>query len=122
MPAGSNWNQVAGNAANAGTVGWAYFSTHAPNSYNHEYILFEFKDSTQGNAMLYGWAEVSLFNANISSSEGPEVTVWRYAYDNTGAPLASGSVPEPSSAALLVLGALALGSKGLRLWRSRSAS
>ena len=120
-PAGLSWNQIAGNVTNSGTVGWAYFAAHGPNSYNHEYLLFTFQDSTQGNALRYGWAEVSLFNANISSSEGPDVTIWRYAYDTSGSPLPSGQVPEPSPLALLAVGALTMGSKGLRKWRAEKA-
>jgi hypothetical protein len=121
VPAGLAWNQVAGFGSVFGTMGIANYGAHTPNSYNHEYMLFQFKDSTQGNAMRYGWAEVSLFNGNIASSEGPDVTVWRYAYDTTGAQLPTGQVPEPSAAALLALGALALGSKGLRCWRRNKA-
>ena len=48
---------------------------------------------------------------------GPNVTIWGYAYDNTGAQLTMGSVPEPGSAAVLAVGALMLGARGLRNWR-----
>ena len=119
VPAGVAWGQVGGAISSYGLVGFASYTGHTPNSFNNEYLLFLFKDSTQGNALRYGWAEVSLFNGNINSSEGPDVTIWRYAYENTGAQLPAGQVqvPEPSSAALLALGALALGAKGLRAWR-----
>jgi hypothetical protein len=122
VPAGFNWNQVAGATWNSGTFGWAIYGGHVGNNYDHEYMLFEFKDSTQGNAMRYGWAEVGLINGNLSSSEGPEVTLYRYAYDTTGAQLPTGQVPEPSPVALMVFGALTLGAKGLRSWRKDRAS
>ncbi len=52
---------------------------------------------------------------------GPNVTIWGYAYDNTGAKPTMGQlpVPEPSSGALLVMGAMALGARGLRKWRQK---
>jgi hypothetical protein len=93
------------------------FTTHNPGSHTtHEYLSFSFRDTDQGNAQFYGWAEISLSN---STSTDPNVTLYGYAYDNTGAQIATGAgeVPEPSSAALLALGALTFGAKGLRSWR-----
>lgn len=92
-------------------------STHNPDSYpTHEYLSFLFKDASLGNIQLYGWIEVSMSNENSSD---PNVTIYGYAYDTTGAQLATGIIPEPSSAALLALGALTLGAKGLRSWRRK---
>ena len=91
------------------------FTTHKPGSYTtHEYLSFSFRDTDQGNAQFYGWVEISLSN---STSTDPNVTLYGYAYDTTGAQIATGEVPEPSSAALLALGALTFGAKGLRSWR-----
>ncbi len=93
------------------------FTNHNPGSYTtHEYLSFSFRDTAQGNAQLYGWAEISLSN---STSTDPNVTLYGYAYDTTGAQIVTGAgeVPEPSSAALLALGALTFGAKGLRSWR-----
>jgi hypothetical protein len=92
-------------------------SAHTPgSSVTHEYLSFSFRDTDQGNAQFYGWVEISLSN---STSTDPNVTLYGYAYDNTGAQIATGAgeVPEPSSAALLALGALTFGAKGLRSWR-----
>jgi hypothetical protein len=122
VPAGFVWSQVAGAEKNIGTVGSASHFGHHPDSYDHEYTLFKFQDSTQGNALRYGWVELGLFNGNLNSTAGPDVTIYRYAYDTTGAQLPTGQVPEPSPVALMVIGALTLGAKGLRSWRKDRAS
>jgi hypothetical protein len=87
--------------------------SHAPagSGYDHQYYAFRF---TNGVVPLYGWVEVGL---NVGGGNGPSLTVYGYAYDNTGAQIAMGAVPEPDSTALLALGALTLGAKGLRHWR-----
>ncbi len=115
--AGRVWSTVAGNATISGVGGGANFYAFGPGSYNDKYLLFRFKDSTQpGNPLRYGWVELSL--ANSAGNTGhPLISVEGYAYDTTGAFLASGQVPEPSAPALLALGALTLGAKGLRSWR-----
>jgi len=82
--------------------------------YDHLYMGFVFEDSTSGNALRYGWAELGL---TIGANLGPDVTIYRYAYDPTGTPIAMGAVPEPSSVSLLALGALAFGARGVRAWR-----
>ena len=84
---------------------------HQPgSSYDHQYYAFRFNN---GGA-LYGWVEVGL---NVGGGNGPSLTVYGYAYDNTGAQIVMGAVPEPDSTALLALGALTLGAKGVRHWR-----
>ena len=86
-------------------------SNHAPASYDSEYLSYYFVDGDQN---FYGWVKVSLSN---ESSGDPTVTIYGYAYDTSGNPIATGAVPEPSSAAILALGALTLGAKGVRSWR-----
>jgi hypothetical protein len=85
------------------------------NGYDHKYLSWLFRDTTQGGAARYGWVEVSLLMANFPV--GPNVTIWGYAYDDAGNMLRMGEVPEPASGSLLALGALALGARGLRSWR-----
>jgi hypothetical protein len=90
--------------------------------YERQYLAWFFEDSTQGNTRFYGWAEVSLSMASYNLG-GPTVTVWGYAYDDTGAqPTMGQGIPEPSSGALLVMGAMALGARGLRKWRQSRPS
>lgn len=115
--AGAPWNNNASVTLlyNA-TVGVATTYGHVPaNGYNHLYLAWVFQDTTQlGDPLLYGWVEVGL---TIGNNLGPSVTIYRYAYDNTGAPITMGAVPEPAPMAFLALGALTLGAKGVRNWR-----
>ena len=94
-----------------GTAHFTEFST------TDRYLLFKF---TGGNlpAPLYGWAELSVsLPGNLG---GPNVTLIDYAYDISGAQLPAGDTgtPEPSTFALAGLAALALGARGLRIWRA----
>jgi hypothetical protein len=115
--AGRVWNTVAGNTVINAFAGAANYGSAFPGSYNDKYLLFRFQDSTQpGNPLRYGWLELSLANSPGNSGH-PDIAIEGYAWDTTGALLASGQVPEPSSTALLALGALTLGAKGLRSWR-----
>jgi hypothetical protein len=120
----ATWNQLAYNTNKQGTLGRATDTHYTPNSYAHDYLPFEFKDSTQGNKMLYGWVDVSLTNQGLLDNPvgvGPQLTIWRYAYDDTGTPIIMGqtAVPEPASMSLMALGAMALGARGVRAWRKK---
>jgi hypothetical protein len=119
---GASWNAGGVNTFYNVAVGTASNLDHRPTfSYDHNYLAWVFADSSQGNALRYGWVEISLSIGNITGNpaSGPNVTIWGYAWDNTGAKPAMGDmpVPEPSSGALMVFGAMALGSRGLRNWR-----
>jgi hypothetical protein len=121
--AGQTWSQIKNQAGVAvskfGTAGFNNFVAGVPGAYpgsfpGDKYYMFEFKDSTQGNAMRYGWLWVGLANPAAGSLD---LAINGYAYDTTGVRLGAGQVPEPSAPALLALGALVFGSKGLRSWR-----
>lgn len=127
---GATWNGVVAADVYIGTA-HAYrafsttlFSAHQPNSYGESYLAWKFEDTTAGNQLRYGWIKVSLDNDDLSVSTGPNVTILGYAYDDTGAiiPMGALPVPEPQPVALLALGALALGAKGLRNWRRNRTS
>ena len=116
--AGLNWSQVAGLQTTAGLVAKANAGGPFPASFDKQYLLFQFTDSTQiGSPLRYGWVNLSL--AYPGNGKYPELTIFGIAWDDTGALLAAGvtGVPEPGPMALLVLGALTLGAKGLRSWR-----
>jgi hypothetical protein len=114
--AGQTWGQVGGIVTVGGWAGAATGAGASP-AYNNKYFLFEFKDSTQaGSPLRFGWIEVSLANSGGNPGH-PELSIQGYAFDTTGAQLSAGQVPEPSATALLALGALTLGAKGLRSWR-----
>jgi hypothetical protein len=116
LAAGVKWGQAAGIATVSATVGKANYFGHTPAGYDHKYLVFIFQDTTQaGNPLRYGWVELSL--SQPSNNSGPDVTIFGYAYDNTGAEILTGAVPEPGTVAIAVLGALMLGAKGVRHWR-----
>jgi hypothetical protein len=117
---GATWDQGDGSFANA-AVGTAndlnLFGGRRPASdYENRYLAWYFEDSTQGNALRYGWVEINLSIVGFNAG-GPTVTILGYAYDTTGAKPTMGAVPEPSAGALFALGAMALGARGLRKWR-----
>jgi len=111
---GKTWSQFGTRQSVFGTIAQAYPAGHRPDGFDHKYMLFSFKDSTLNNALRYGWVDISL--VNVTGTQ-PIVTIFGYAYDNTGAKIPAGSIPEPAPIALLALGALTLGAKGLRSWR-----
>jgi hypothetical protein len=78
------------------------------------FIGFAFDpESVPGAQEWYGWARMSVGNnTNIDGS------LIDWAYDNTGAGIQTGAVPEPASFAM---GALAMGAMGLVALRQRRA-
>jgi hypothetical protein len=120
------WGQISAGLAEKAGFGSATSSGHVGNSFSGLYLAFEFRDTTlTGNPMRYGWAGLSLAIGNLASGDYPRLTVSGWAYDNTGAQIPMGAtvpVPEPSSMALLALGALTLGASGVRSWRRNRAT
>lgn len=55
------------------------------------YVGFEFNPT--GNQPLFGWMELQ---ATSVSPNTPTFTLTRYAYDDSGAPIAAGEIPQPS--------------------------
>lgn len=75
--------------------------------------IFGFKFNP-GGTVLYGWAKVTMIPATNT------LTVSEWAYEDTGASIPAGVVPEPATTAA-GLGVLALGVVGLRHLRTRKA-
>ncbi len=79
------------------------------------YVGFRFLNEATSQ-VDYGWAQLSL----SSTYNGQPRSIIGYAYENTGAPILAGVVPEPTTTATLGLGALTLGAAGVRRWRRRN--
>jgi hypothetical protein len=63
----------------------------------------------------YGWIHLM-----TTGNSGFPATIVDWAYENTGASLTAGQVPEPTTFALL--GVMAAGALGVRAWRKRKAA
>jgi len=78
---------------------------------------FRFVDpSVNGGAVAFGWVRISLSATTV----GQPRAIVEYAYENSGAPIAAGVVPEPTTFALL--GVMAAGALGVRAWRGRKSA
>lgn len=88
----------------------AFDSAFGFNSGESGYFGFKFKTDTP----LYGWAR-----ATFTEGANGGVTIHEWAYEDSGAPIQVGAIPEPETAVLGLAG-LALGAAGLRRWRRKS--
>jgi hypothetical protein len=102
----------AGTYANAGSTTISAGTPLNLNSSNN-YMGFRFINETMANQVQYGWLQVTL----STTAQGQPRAVVSYAYENSGAPITVGAVPEPSTMALL--GVMAAGALGVRAWRKR---
>ena len=92
------------------TTGTAFQTTQ-----NTAYVGVSFQNEANANLVTYGWALLS-----TSATAGFPATLIGYAYEDTGADILAGAIPEPSTAALL--GVMAAGALGIRAWRKRKAA
>jgi hypothetical protein len=69
---------------------------------NPQYVGVRFRVNDQGDDR-YGWIGIDITNAADLTG-----VVTGYAFDDTGAPIAAGQVPEPAGLSLLALGAAGL--------------
>jgi hypothetical protein len=85
-----------------------------------KYLLFSFDNSGTTN---YGWIELTATTTGFTGGKSAySATLGDWAYDNSGAEITAGAVPEPASAALAMGGALLVGAAGLRRWRKQGAA
>lgn len=88
-----------------------------------KYLLFNFDNAGTTN---YGWIEITSSVTGFSGTVSAySATLGDWAYDDSGAQITAGQVPvvpEPSSAALAMGGALVAGAEGLRRWRKQRAA
>lgn len=93
-------------------------------SFDHQYGLFAFGCPA---GTCYGWVQLKLDVTDapgLDGKLGPNLTIYDYAYDDSGAIIGAGegATPEPSTFAMTGLAALALGAAGLRRWRAARKS
>lgn len=86
-----------------GTNVGAQVTLNAPN-----YLGFRFVNESAGNATHFGWLEVT-FGATAG-----ERAITGYAYDDSGAGVMAGVVPEPGTVALWLAGLATLGGVAIR--------
>ena len=75
------------------------------------YLGLEFLNETTGTTD-YGWVQI-----NTTGTTGFPATITGFAYDDSGAAILAGAVPEPGTNVALTFGALALGAAGVRRWK-----
>ncbi len=76
-----------------------------------QYAGFRFLNESTGQTN-YGWLQIRTTGG--ATSPGFPASLLGYAYENTGAPLTAGQIPEPASSGLLALGLLAFAGRRRR--------
>jgi len=108
-PVDGTWTYVRSNGIE--TTGLTAFTTSSSNNL----VGIRFLNNTT-NTLNFGWIRFSL---SATSGAQPRAVV-EYAYDDSGAAILAGQVPEPSTFALL--GVMAAGALGVRQWRKRKSA
>ena len=106
----------AGNLVVLGSKAISLGAAYLGNNTDQIYSAFSFNNNGTTD---YGWFSGTFSNTTYS---GFAYTVDQVAYDNSGAMIATGQVPEPASAGLMMMGALAIGgAAAVRRWKAGKA-
>lgn len=71
---------------------------------NPTYVPFWFTDTTDSNTKKYGYVALAAYETGSGASALLNLDIFGYAYENSGAKIQMGAVPEPSTFATGVLG------------------
>ncbi len=104
-----SWTYVRSNGSE--TTGATAFTLGSTNNY----IGFRFLNEMTGQ-LNFGWAH---FELGATAGAQPR-TLIEFAFDNSGAAIPVGAIPEPTTLGLL--GLAAMGALGVRAWRGRKAA
>ena len=97
---GSNW----ANVTRMAQTGNASFGLRS----DPTYVPFWFQDTSNSNQVDYGYITLATTVTGSGASAQFGLNISGYAYDNTGAMIAMGAVPEPSATALATLGLIGI--------------
>lgn len=84
---------------------------------NPTYVPFWFYDTSDSNLKKYGYVTLSTYETGSGASAVLHLDLSGYAYENSGAKIQMGAVPEPSAFVTAALGIL--GCKVMRRWRTK---
>lgn len=123
------WNANGANrtgaAASANIIRGSTSSFFGPGAFSNKFLLFTFTNSLAANQTNYGWVEMTNGNITDGRETNTYVTFGRWAYQNDGSVIGAGetvAVPEPTTAAMAMAGALVAGAAGLRRYRKQQAA
>lgn len=121
----ANGGKRTGAAAFANIIRGQTSIFYGPAFFSNKFLLFSFTNSLAANQTNYGWVEMKS-GSRIQQNDTVYVTFGRWAYDNTGSEIGAGqtvaAVPEPTTAAMAMAGALVAGAAGLRRYRKQQAA